>query len=370
MAWPRPGPGTVGGVGVSERLKNRFRRFLERPGTTVDLRPFEALLPQVTEYGGKLSGLTDAELAEEAAAVEPEDLVAICALAREAAERGLGERSFDVQLLGALAMLSGHVAEMATGEGKTLAAAIAAFGYARRGEPVHILTVNDYLARRDAEWMEPVYRRLAVTVGWINELSTPEERRAAYACDVTYGAFSEVGYDYLRDQLAAGPDDAVQRDLATVLVDEADSILVDEARVPLVLAGARAGDQDPLRVAAGLVHGMRAGRDFEVSADGRSVGLYRTTCGMTATGALVGDQLREFYRLEVAVIPSNAPVIRVDEPDRIYATREHKEAALVEEVAAAHEEDRPVLVGTLDVKESERLAARLRAAGVEGVVLH
>ena len=470
MAATRPRYGWR--VRVSERLKNRFRRFLERPGTTVDLRPFEALLPQVTEYGGKLSGLTDAELAEEAAAVEPEDLVAICALAREAAERGLGERPFDVQLLGALAMLSGHVAEMATGEGKTLAAAIAAFGYARRGEPVHILTVNDYLARRDAEWMRPVYERLGMSVGWVGEVSTAAERRAAYACDVTYASISEAGYDYLRDQLAAGPDDAVQRDLATVLVDEADSILVDEARVPLVLAGARAGDQDPLRVAAGLVHGMRAGRDFEVSADGRSVeltqagaaaaeealggidlyspdhldrltavnlalyartllhrdveyivrdgkvdlvdeyrgrvahrrrwpdglqaaveakeglestaegevlgtitvqaliGLYRTTCGMTATGALVGDQLREFYRLEVAVIPSNAPVIRVDEPDRIYATREHKEAALVEEVAAAHEEDRPVLVGTLDVKESERLAARLRAAGVECVVLN
>src|SRR5262249_25028409 len=159
-------------------------------------------------------------------------LVAVCALAREAAVRGLGERPFDVQLVGALAMLSGHVAEMATGEGKTLAAAIADFGYALGGEPVHVLTVNDYLARRDAEWMRPPYGRLGLTVGWIRESSAQAQRREAYARDVTYASISEAGYDYLRDRLCLDPSDAVGRGLGTVIVDEADSILIDEARVP------------------------------------------------------------------------------------------------------------------------------------------
>jgi preprotein translocase subunit SecA len=474
-------------------LRTRFHRFLERPGSTVDLGPFEALLPEVAAREERLSRLTDAELSAEAALLRADHphgpdagphrgvwqtnrdrtaLIAVCALAREAAVRGLGQRPFDVQLVGALAMLHGHVAEMATGEGKTLSAAIAAFGHALGGEPVHILTVNDYLARRDAEWMRPVYGRLGMSVGWVGESSTPAERRAAYSRDVTYASVSEAGYDYLRDQQRAGPEDAAQRGLATVIVDEADCILIDEARVPLVLAGARAGDLDALRDATGLVRPLRPGRHYQVAEEGRSVeltgagasaveaglgginlyaqenlqwltavnvtlyakallrrdvdyivrdgrvdlvdeyrgrvawrrrwpdglqaaveakeglaasaegevlgtitvqaliGLYRVACGMTATGALVGDQLREFYRLEVAVVPPNAPCVRVDEPDRVYASRDGKEAALVGEVVAAHRKGRPVLVGTLDVAESERLAARLRAAGVACAVLN
>jgi preprotein translocase subunit SecA len=182
------------GMTLSERVKGRFRRFLERPGTTVDLGPFSALLPAVAARGELLAELTDAELTAAARALRSGDgdptgtgtLVEVSALAREAATRGLDERPFDVQLTGALAMLSGHVAEMATGEGKTLTAAIAAFGFALRGEPVHVLTVNDYLARRDAEWMAPVYRLLGLSAGWVGESSTPAERREAYASDVTY----------------------------------------------------------------------------------------------------------------------------------------------------------------------------------------
>src|SRR5262249_40808834 len=176
---------------------------------------------------------------------DPASFVTACAIAREAAQRSLGERPFDVQLLGALAMLSGNVAEMATGEGKTLAAAIAAYGFALRGQPVHVLTVNDYLARRDAEWMRPVYETLGLSVGWIGESSTSDERRAAYGCDVTYVSVSEAGYDYLRDQLVVDEAEAVQRELAVVLVDEADSILIDEAPVALVLARAGAAEASP-----------------------------------------------------------------------------------------------------------------------------
>lgn len=457
-------------MGVSQRLKSRFRRFLQRPGTTVDLAPLEKLLPAIEARSEKLRVLDDVELTE--AAGQAEGYAEICALGREAAHRGLDQRPYDVQLLGAMALLSGKVAEMATGEGKTLTAAVAAYGHVRLGNgPVHVLTVNDYLARRDATWMEPVYDLLGLSVGWVNEASTPEERRAAYACDVTYVSVSEAGFDYLRDQLVTDAEARVQPALRTAIVDEADSILIDEARVPMVLAGAVPGEQDPVHTAAALMPGLRKGRHYTVAEDGRSVaftadglraveaklgidlydeehvaqlsavnvalhahallhrdvdyivregtvelidemrgrvaqrrrwpdglqaaveakegldataegevlgtiavqayiGLYPTVCGMTATAVLVGDQLREFFGLEVAVVPPNTPCVREDEPDRIYATRAEKEEALIDEIRRNHERGRPVLVGTLDVKESESLAAGLDAADVPCIVLN
>ncbi|MDO3704824.1 accessory Sec system translocase SecA2 [Micromonospora sp. C28SCA-DRY-2] len=457
-------------MGVSQRLKTRFRRFLQRPGTTVDLAPLEKLLPAIEAREEELSALDDVELTE--AAGRAEGYEEICAIGREAARRGLDQRPYDVQLLGAMALLSGKVAEMATGEGKTLTATIAAYGHVRLGNgPVHVLTVNDYLARRDAQWMEPVYHLLGLTVGWVNEASTPQERRDAYACDVTYVSVSEAGFDYLRDQLVTDLADRVQPALRTAIVDEADSILIDEARVPMVLAGAVPGEQDPVHAAAALVRGLRKGKHYTVAEDGRSVAftaaglaaveaklgldlydeehveqlsavnvalhahallhrdvdyivrdgsvelidemrgrvaqrrrwpdglqaaveakegldataegevlgtiavqayiaLYPKVCGMTATAVLVGDQLREFFGLEVAVIPPNTPCVREDEPDRIYATRAEKEEALIDEIKRNHERGRPVLVGTLDVKESEGLAAGLNAAGVPCVVLN
>jgi len=458
-------------MGVSQRVKSRVRRFLQRPGSTVDLAPLEKFLPAIAAREDDLRELDDAGLTEEAArAVE---FVDICAVGREATRRGIGERPYDEQLLGAMSLLAAKVAEMATGEGKTLTATIAAYGHVRRGNgPVHVLTVNDYLARRDAEWMEPIYRLLGLTVGWVTEGCTPDQRRAAYARNVTYVSVSEAGFDFLRDQLVTDIADRVQPALATAIVDEADSILIDEARVPMVLAGAVPGEQDPVHAAATLVRGLQAGRDYEVADDGRSVAFtttglttvekklegidlyaddnveqlsaihvalhahallhrdvdyivrggavelidemrgrvaqrrrwpdglqaaveakegltataegevlatitvqafvarYRTLCGMTATAVLVGDQLREFFKLEVAVIPPHTPCVRIDEPDRIYATRAERDEALIVEIAAAHEAGRPVLVGTLDVKESENLAAGLAEAGVRCVVLN
>ncbi len=457
-------------VSLTQRLKNKARRFLERPGTTVGLKRLEDLLPQVDDRGEELADLDVAELTE--IARQAEDFVEICAVGREAAWRALGERPYDVQLLGVMSMLSGHVAEMATGEGKTLAAAIAAYGHVRLGNgPVHVITVNDYLAKRDATWMAPVYRLLGVSVGWITEASTLEERREAYAEDVTYISVSEAGFDYLRDQLATDYYDRVQLELATAIVDEADSILIDEARVPMVLAGTVPSEQDPVHAAAALVRGLVARRDFQVAEDGRSValtakglaaveaklgvnlydeehlaelaainvalhaqmllvrdvdyivrdgtvelidemrgrvaqrrrwpdglhaaveakegldasaegevlgtitvqgfiGLYATLCGMTATAVYVGDQLREFFKLEVAVIPPNEPCVREDEPYRIYATRAERDEAMISLIAECHERGRPVLVGTLDVKESEALAEGLAAADVPSVLLN
>jgi preprotein translocase subunit SecA len=333
------------------------------------------------------------------------------------------------------------------------------------------MSVNDYLARRDAEWMRPVYDLLGVTVGWIGQGSTAAERRRAYAAQVTYAPVSEFGFDLLRDRLVTDAADLVAGDPDVVLIDEADSVLIDEARVPLVLAGAAEiadADREMARIAAGL----RPGRHYEVDEEGRNVSLtsagastaeqalggidlytvehaealtrlnvalhahallrrdvdyivrdgvvqlinesrgrvarrqrwpdglhaaveakeglaasasgeildtitiqslvrrYRIICGMTGTAVTVGEQFREFYGLEIAVIPPNRPCIRADEPDRLYLTIRDKENAVVGEVAAAHSTGRPVLIGTLDVAESERLADELERAGLRCTVLN
>ena len=450
-------------------LRNRAARFLQRPGTA-DLRPYLELLPDIAGREQGLTALADDELAA-AAREAADDDAGICALGREAARRGLGERPFDVQLAGTLALLAGRVAEMATGEGKTLSGALAAAGYALRGRSVHVMSVNDYLARRDAEWMRPVYELLGVTVGWIGQAVTPADRRRAYAAQVTYGAVSEFGFDVLRDRLATGADGLVAGTPDVALIDEADSVLVDEALVPLVLAGAADGGEAGPGIAE-VARRLRPGRDYQVDEDGRSVhltdrgtraveaalggidlyagphlatltevnvalyaeallrrdvdyivrdgkvelinasrgrvarlqrwpdglhaaveakeglaasqsgeildsitiqslvGRYPTVCGMTGTAVAVGEQLTEFYGLEIAVIPPHRPCVRVDEPDRLYATAGQKEEALAGHVAAVHAAGRPVLVGTADVAESERIAGRLGRAGLSCVVLN
>jgi preprotein translocase subunit SecA len=159
------------------------------------------------------------------------------AVVREAASRTLKMRHFDVQLIGGLALHQGKIAEMRTGEGKTLVATLPAYLNALPGEGVHVVTVNEYLAQRDADWMGPVYRFLGLTVGVIKNSQTPQEKREAYACDITYGTNNELGFDYLRDNLAFSLDDRVQRHLAYAIVDEVDSILIDEARTPLIISG-------------------------------------------------------------------------------------------------------------------------------------
>jgi len=426
-------------------------------------------MPEIASREPALAVLADGELA--AVAREATDDAGICAVGREAARRGLGERPFDTQLLGTLALLSGNVAEMATGEGKTLSGALAAAGYALRGRSVHVVSVNDYLARRDAEWMRPVYDLLGVTVGWVSSASATAGRRRAYAAQVTYGPVSELGFDVLRDRFATVLTDPVMGAPDVALIDEADSVLVDEALVPLVLAGAVDSDEAGPDMAE-LVRRLRPGQDYQIDEDGRNVhltdagagateaalggidlytdrhlgtltrvnlalhaeallrrdveyivqdgkiklinpargrvarlqrwpdglqaaveakeglsssrsgeildsitvqalaGRYATVCGMTGTAMAVGEQLREFYGLEIAVIPPNRPCVRVDAPDRLYATAKQKEDALARHAAAVHATGRPVLIGTLDVSESERIAGRLRRAGLSCAVLN
>jgi preprotein translocase subunit SecA len=450
------------------RLGARVRRFLQQPGSA-DLAPYQRLLPAIGELEAELAGQPDVAFSE--LARDAEDDAVFCGIGREAARRALGERPYDVQLLGTLVMLQGHIAEMATGEGKTLSGALAAARYALSGRSVQVASVNDYLARRDAGWMRPLYDLLGVTVAHIGQASTPEERRRAYAAQVTYAPISEIGFDVLRDRLVTDPADLVAPAPDVLLIDEADSVLIDEALVPLVLAGA-AGEADADTEMAEIARWLRPGVHYETDDEGRNASLteagaraaeralggidlyaadqievltrlnvalhahallrrdvdyivrdgevrlinasrgrvaelqrwpdglqaaveakegiaateageildsitveslvrrYPRICGMTGTAVSVGEQLRQFYGLEVAVIPPNRPCVRADQPDRIYATMSQKEKAIVAEVAAEHAAGRPVLLGTLDIAESERLARRLAAAGLPHVVLN
>ncbi|WP_285779942.1 accessory Sec system translocase SecA2 [Microtetraspora sp. NBRC 13810] len=439
-----------------------IRRFLERPGS-IDITSFERVVAEAGRREERVRAL------DELPVPSLDDQAEFCAIVREAASRTLGLRPYDVQLTGMLALLAGDVAEMATGEGKTLSGAMAAAGYALQGKRVHVISVNDYLARRDAEWMGPLYAALGVTVGWIGQTSTPQERREAYARDVTYGSVSEIGFDVLRDRLATRAADVVVPEPNVALIDEADSVLVDEARVPLVLAGA-ADAADAVPETAALVRRLVRGYHYEIDEQGRNVFLtpqgidtvekaldgvnlydtpetvteinlalhahalltrdidyivrdgkvqlinpsrgrvallqrwpdglqaaveakealpasetgeildsitiqglitrYPEKCGMTGTAVAVGEQLKEFYGLDVAVIPPNKPCVRTDEPDVLFATVTDRDSALVDKIVEVHGAGQPILIGTLDVAESERLALTLRGRGLDCVVLN
>jgi preprotein translocase subunit SecA len=263
--------------GPSSRLSSRFWRLLGASAEKNQSRSL-AQASASSEYDEKAAELDDDQLRKAAGLLDLDDLAEsgdipqFLAIAREAAERSTGLRPFDVQLLAALRMLAGDVIEMATGEGKTLAGAIAAAGYALGGRHVHVVTINDYLARRDAEWMGPLLEALGLTVGWVTAESTAEERRAAYECNVTYASVNEIGFDVLRDQLVTDVADLVSPNPDVALIDEADSVLVDEALVPLVLAGTTHRETPRLEIIR-LVGRLQAGEDYDTDSDSRNVHL-------------------------------------------------------------------------------------------------
>ncbi len=394
------------------------------------------------------------------------------ALALEATRQTLGLETHDCQLLAGLAMARGRVAELPTGEGKTLAAVFPAALFALEGAGVHLLTFNDYLARRDAAWMGPVFRLLGLSVGCVQEGMSPAEKRNAYGSDITYATAKESGFDFLRDGLALHPDECVRRPFASAIVDEADSILIDEARIPLVIAGVAAGQIAEIGLLTEAVRTFVPGLDFATDAEHRNVfltdrgarrlegalgrgslyepgnepcleaahcalharallardvdyivrdgrieivdeftgrvmakrhwpdgiqaaveakeglarrpegrilgsitlqhflRLYPRLAGMTATAVSSADELQEFYRLGVTVIPPHWPNVRRDLPDAVYSGQEDKRRALVSEIASIQATGRPILVGTLSVRESEGLSADLAAAGIPHRVLN
>jgi preprotein translocase subunit SecA len=466
-------------VGKRIGLRERLARL---QGSTVDrdLGAFERPLSEIGALEPSLAALDAAALLEagralraEVQAGRPQDDVQVraYALVREAARRTLGMRPFDVQVLAALALHRGAVVEMQTGEGKTLAAVMPAALAAMAGRGVHVLTFNDYLARRDAEWMRPAYAALGLRADWVAGGRSADERRHAYAADVTYVTAKEAGFDHLRDLLARDPGELLHRPFYCAIVDEADSLLVDEARVPLVIAGAmertassagrladvvarlapgvhfdedehgrnveltEAGfeeveqalgcgdlladanytlltelhcalharallhrdadyivrdgriqivDEFTGRVVEdrhwpdGLQAALEAKEGLERRPDGRILGSmtlqhflrsYPRLCGMTGTAQDAAREIAEFYGLPVVVVPTHRPMIRIDEPDVVFTHVEAKEAAVAAEVRRAHAAGRPVLVGTVTVTESERLAARLRGYGISCEVL-
>jgi preprotein translocase subunit SecA len=266
--------------------KNKWSQRLQkwRGGGPIeeDLTPYRLALDEMNRLGESLAGESDSRLRQIADSLRARAqkhvalddlLVEVFALAREAADRVLGMRPFDVQVMAAIALHRGKLVEMQTGEGKTLAAVLPACLNALAGRGAHVLTFNDYLARRDAAWMGPVYRFLGLSVEAVQEGMSTDARRAAYAADVTYATAKEAGFDFLRTHLCRTPDELVHRPFNFAIVDEADSILIDEARVPLVIAGERPHSQtSPYRIAE-VVAVLAQGEDWETDENGRNASL-------------------------------------------------------------------------------------------------
>jgi len=399
-------------------------------------------------------------------------LVPAFATVREAAKRTLGQRHFDVQLIGGMVLHEGKISEMKTGEGKTLVATLPVYLNALAGRGVHVVTVNDYLAKRDAEWMGQIYKFLGLTVGVIVHGLDDEQRKKQYDCDVTYGTNNELGFDYLRDNMKYRLEDMVQRGRIYAIVDEVDSILIDEARTPLIISGPLddrsefyntidayiprldkadyeldekqrtvnlteigmekmenwlrdAGllksdslyDVENVSVVHHVNQGLRAHKLFARDKDyivrngevviideftgrmmpGRrySEGLhqaleakehqviqpenqtlasitfqnyfrmYEKLAGMTGTAVTEADEFQDIYNLEVLEIPTNMPMIRIDDDDEVYRTAPEKFRAILALIEDCKSRGQPVLVGTTSIEKSEQLAEMLRKQGWE-----
>ena len=399
-------------------------------------------------------------------------LVEAYALVREAAYRVLGEKAYYTQILGGIAIHNGNVAELKTGEGKTLVTTFPAYLNALTKKGVHVVTVNEYLTRRNAEWMGPVYELLGLTVGINSRELSPKEKQDAYNCDITYTTNNEVGFDYLRDNMVVNAKDRVQRGLNYAIIDEVDSALIDEARTPLIISGGslqsanyyiqadkfvkslkeNAGynfDEKTLSVTldtegiaaaekafavknlfdienTNLVHyinqALRANyamkRDFDyvvqddkilivdqftgrlmpgraysdglhqaieakegvtINQETKTVAtitfqnlfrMYDKLSGMTGTAKTEEEEFRDIYNMYVIQIPTNKPVARKDYGDLLFATKEGKYKAIIEEIKERHAAGQPVLVGTIAVETSELISEKLKKAHIPHEVLN
>lgn len=262
-------------------MRDFLRNLFVRSGSPSHRRE---VIGEINTRRQELRRLTESALQD--CAIEARELVETVAIAAVAAVRLLGLEMFDEQLQGSLALADGRIAEMQTGEGKTLAAVPAIAWYAKAGKGVHVMTVNDYLARRDAEWMGPIFKLMGLTVGCIQQGMSGEERKKAYHCDVTYSTANEIGFDFLRDQIALYPEEQVHRPFAAAVIDEADSILIDEARIPLVLAGGEGGDAGLAYRVDAITRQLRRDAHYVLDQFGRSVSL--TDAGIRAVERAFG----------------------------------------------------------------------------------
>ena len=265
----------------NEREVARLRRTAEKVNA---LESSTAALSEAELAGKTAEFRARLEQGESLDAMLPE----VFAVVREAGKRTLGMRHFDVQIMGGQVLYEGRIAEMKTGEGKTLVATLPVYARALEGRGVHVVTVNDYLARRDAEWMSPIYTALGLTVGIIQHDLSPEQRRAAYTCDVTYVTNNEVGFDYLRDNMAWRTEDMVQRELFFALVDEVDSILVDEARTPLIISGQGTEPTELYEKFAQILPRLKKEEDYTVDEKAHAVPI--TEAGVAKVEKMLGIQ--------------------------------------------------------------------------------
>ncbi len=449
--------------------------------TKKKIKQYWAVVNRINELEKTIAPLSDeklkhktVEFKERMAKGEPDSsiLPEAFAVVREVAKRTLNMRHFDVQLLGGIVLYYGAIAEMKTGEGKTLVATLPLYLNALHGKGGHLVTVNDYLAKRDSEWMGPIYRFLGLKVGLIQHDSDYADRRKAYAADVTYGTNNEFGFDYLRDHMAISPEQLVQRELYYAIVDEVDSILIDEARTPLIISGPSEESTDLYYKAAKVAKRLEEGVDFEgddklktvtltpegvhkvermlhidnlfderfvdvvkhinqalrakmyfkrdvdyIVKDGEVIivdeftgrlmfgrrysdglhqaieakeglvvksesqtlatitfqnyfRMYKKLAGMTGTAYTEKDEFKEIYNLDVFVIPTNKPVIRIDHPDVIYKTEDAKFRAIVKKIKELYKKGQPVLVGTRSIEKSERLSKMLQKEKIPHNVLN
>ena len=446
-----------------------------------ELTKFKKIADEVIKLDDEYSKLTDEELKAKTSEFKRrlsegetlEDIkVEAFATAREAAFRVIGEKPYYVQVIGGLAIHYGNIAEMKTGEGKTLTSTLPAYLNALTGEGVHIITVNEYLAGRDANWMGEIYRFLGLTVGVNYRELSPADKKEAYDCDILYSTNNEIGFDYLRDNMVIKAKDRVMRPLNFAIIDEVDSVLIDEARTPLIISGgfmksanlyiqtdkfaktlkenngyiydektkAVALDQEGIAKAektfnvdnlydienTSLVHfinqalkanyAMKNDVDYVIN-DGKIVivdsftgrlmqgrqysdglhqaieakegveiqeetktlatitfqnlfRMYKKLSGMTGTAKTEEEEFRDIYNMYVICIPTNKPVIRKDYGDLLFATKEGKYKAIVEEIKERHQKGQPVLVGTVAVETSELISEKLKKAKIPHEVLN
>ena len=429
----------------------------------------DELRRKIAEWKANISAIEERERRDDAML---EILPQVFAVVREAAKRTIGQRHFDVQLIGGMILHQGRIAEMKTGEGKTLVATLPAVLNALSGRGVHVVTVNDYLARRDSEWMGRIFGFLGLTVGVVVHGVTDRERKLAYRADITYGQNNEFGFDYLRDNMKFNIEDYVQREHNFAIVDEVDSILIDEARTPLIISGASEESTDTYYVVDRVIPRLKAEEHYTIDEKMRTVSLtedgvtrveqllgvenlydprnilllhhanqglrahtlfkrdvdyvvkegeviivdeftgrlmpgrrwsdglhqaveakenvkiesenqtlatitfqnyfrmYKKLSGMTGTADTEAVEFKEIYRLDVAVIPTNQPMIRIDNHDLVYKTEVEKFDAVIEEIRDCHERGQPVLVGTVSIEKSERVADKLKKTSVKHYVLN
>ena len=462
-----------------------------------ELKSITPIVDKIESLGPECSAMTDEQLraktgefkARLAAGETLDDILPEAfAVVREAADRVLGLRPYRVQLIGGIVLHQGRIAEMKTGEGKTLVAVLPTYLNALAGEGVHIVTVNDYLAKRDSEWMGKVHRFLGLSVGLIIHGLDNDERRAAYASDITYGTNNELGFDYLRDNMALYREQMVQRGHAFAIVDEVDSILIDEARTPLIISGVgdkstelygqvngfveglkkkvyasideKAEDDESLdadyivdekarsatltargiakaeqyfgienlsdlenstlshhinqalkahgtmhrdidyvvkdgqvlivdeftgrimygrRYSEGLHQAIEAKEHVVVERESKTQAtitfqnyfrLYKKLSGMTGTALTEEAEFAAIYNLDIIEIPTNKPVIRVDDPDVVFKNEIGKNHAIIEQIKECHGRGQPVLVGTVSIEKSEYLSSLLKRQGIKHNVLN